>query len=179
MAFDLGAPERAPLPQPSIEAMPSFEEVDQVEDVSADESSFAADERALAEAQASPQSTEPEIVPFLETAVQNNDPFLIDVQKILEMDLTSVIKTKPIANEDVSLGKAMSDEAKARFVHEGQLLAQKIANKRDRLQAEEVVKWVKQWLVIIPQVNKWFLFQEAKIKTDLIIGLTKSTSALS
>ena len=37
--------------------------------------------------------------------------------------------------------------------------------------AKQILHWIKDWLKLIPGVNRFFLEQEAKIKTDKIIGM--------
>jgi hypothetical protein len=40
-----------------------------------------------------------------------------------------------------------------------------------KFKVKAIVDLIKKWLAIIPGVNKFFLEQEAKIKTDQIIAL--------
>ena len=40
-----------------------------------------------------------------------------------------------------------------------------------KIKGRKIVGWIKEWLKIIPGVNKFFLEQEAKIKTDKILVL--------
>ena len=40
-----------------------------------------------------------------------------------------------------------------------------------KLKVKKVVNLIKKWLTMIPGVNKFFLEQEAKIKTDEIVKL--------
>ena len=40
-----------------------------------------------------------------------------------------------------------------------------------RAHARDILKWIREWLRMIPGVNKYFLEQESKIKTDKIVAL--------
>jgi len=42
-----------------------------------------------------------------------------------------------------------------------------------KIKAKKVVQWIKDWLKMIPGVNKFFLEQEAKIKTDKVLALVE------
>ncbi|MBU0530874.1 MAG: hypothetical protein ABIG32_02435 [Candidatus Uhrbacteria bacterium] len=42
-----------------------------------------------------------------------------------------------------------------------------------KVKAKKVVQWIKDWLKMIPGVNKFFLEQEAKIKTDKVLILAE------
>ena len=90
------------------------------------------------------------------------DPLLADIEKILEMDLGTLVAKD--ASEPL-----FSPEAEASFVAEGKRVAQAIATMGHRLKYTEVLSLVQNWLKLIPKVNKWFLYQDAKIKTDVIL----------
>ncbi|MFH1142503.1 MAG: hypothetical protein V1695_02210, partial [Candidatus Uhrbacteria bacterium] len=42
-----------------------------------------------------------------------------------------------------------------------------------KVKGRKIVGWIKDWLKMIPGVNKFFLEQEAKIKTDQILLLAE------
>lgn len=90
------------------------------------------------------------------------DPLLIDIEKILEMDLASLVAKE--ATE-----RLFSPEGEAAFIAEGKRVAQLLATTGHRLKQTEVLSLVQHWLKRIPRVNKWFLYQDAKIKTDIIL----------
>ena len=95
------------------------------------------------------------------TASQNivqKDPILQDVEDILANDLT-----------DMFLG--LSDQKKAEFKIKGEDVAMNIQKmmQSGRIQARKILTWIREWLRIIPGVNKFFLEQEAKIKQDQVM----------
>ncbi len=96
------------------------------------------------------------------------DPLLTDVRNILTMDLTSILKSE---DTDASRKARFSDEGRADFVAEGERIAELFFAKRAALKHDEVLVLIRKWLQRIPQANAWFLFQEAKIKTDMVLGL--------
>ncbi len=93
---------------------------------------------------------------------QFQDAMSVKIEKILEIGLADeYAKLSPIAKQE--------------FKIKGEEITTKI---RDLLQATNVkVKTIFyliiEWLKVLPGVNNFFLEQEAKIKTDLIIDLHK------
>ena len=70
----------------------------------------------------------------------------------------------------------MSQAERMRFKSEGEKTALKINSllSKARVSADKIVKLIKNWLKLIPSVNRFFLEQEAKIKTDQISKIKKS-----
>lgn len=68
---------------------------------------------------------------------------------------------------------ALSPDARQRFKQEGERVATRIREMMDRskVKVKEVLTLILGWLRIIPKPNKWFLEQEAKIKTDRVMAL--------
>jgi hypothetical protein len=66
-------------------------------------------------------------------------------------------------------------DQQAAFKKVGEETAEKIKGMMDsgKLKAKKVVDLIKDWLKMIPGVNKFFLEQEAKIKTDKIMLLAE------
>jgi len=90
-----------------------------------------------------------------------SDPDLKKIEDVLAEDLS-----------DVYLGL---DAAHRRlFKEEGERASNQIKNLFDRAQAtaKKVLDIIKRWLMMIPHVNKFFLEQEAKIKTDKIMKIS-------
>lgn len=84
------------------------------------------------------------------------------IEKILEQDLGDVyVKLDPATKE--------------KFRVQGDILVSRIWNMMQtlKLKTRQVLKWIREWLRIIPGVNKYFLEQEAKIKTDKIAALAE------
>jgi hypothetical protein len=44
---------------------------------------------------------------------------------------------------------------------------------KTKIKVKKIIKLIRNWLKVIPGINKFFLEQEAKIKTDKILGLTQ------
>lgn len=82
------------------------------------------------------------------------------IEKILEKDLDE-------------LYLAMSPEKKEEFKVVGEETAREINNllKKTKVKVKKIIDLIRKWLLIIPGVNKFFVEQEAKIKTDEIIGI--------
>lgn len=82
------------------------------------------------------------------------------VESILERDLKEIYLSLP-------------DNKKQEFRAKGEETTQKIVDllERGKAKAREVMKLIMNWLKIIPGVNRFFLEQEAKIKTDEILEL--------
>lgn len=70
----------------------------------------------------------------------------------------------------------MNPSERARFKIEGEKTALKInvILSKARVSADKIVNLIKDWLKLIPGVNRFFLEQEAKIKTDKILNIKKS-----
>lgn len=90
------------------------------------------------------------------------DPTTVAVEKILEEDLGDLyIKLDPQTKEKVK--------------QEGDVVVGKIRTMVDsfRVKARVVLHLIRDWLRTIPGINKYFLEQEAKIKTDKILDLAE------
>lgn len=67
----------------------------------------------------------------------------------------------------------LSEKDKIRFKQEGERVVREVSGmiRSLKVQADRVLKLIRKWLSIIPGVNKWFMAQEAKIKTDRLVAL--------
>jgi hypothetical protein len=83
-----------------------------------------------------------------------------EIEKILAEDLQDIY---------AKLDPAM----RLKFKKNGEDTAMRINNLFDKakFKAKEIIALIKQWLFIIPGINRFFLEQEVKIKTDKIIKL--------
>ncbi len=90
------------------------------------------------------------------------DANLVRIERALEADLGDVY---------VSLPK----NVRLRFKRKGEETAAKINHliDRARISAKVILKLIRDWLKLIPGVNRFFLEQEAKIKTDRILLIAK------
>lgn len=144
-----------------------------------DESPLAADERAFEQLEANEQKDA-----FLEQAeaaptssVQTasaTDPQAVTAQAIAKDEVT--VQLEKILED--GLGEyvaAMPEEARVRFLYKGQETANAITAmvRSLHIQAKKVVELIRSWLLTIPGVNKFFLEQEAKIKTDKVLELER------
>ncbi len=115
------------------------------------------DAAATAKADAAPSAA---AVPA--PVAQRKDPYLMKVERILEDNLLEVYLSMPPAS-------------RARFKAAGEATAMKIwaLVERSKIKAKSVLKLIWDWLKLIPGVSRYFLEQEAKIKTDKIIQLAE------
>ena len=90
------------------------------------------------------------------------DPTVRSIELILSEDMTEQFK-------------AMSPADQAKFKAKGEETVSKLAAlmRKTAIKAKEVLKLIVIWLRLIPHVNKYFLEQESKIKTDKILDLYK------
>ncbi|MFA6603319.1 MAG: hypothetical protein WCT10_00585 [Patescibacteria group bacterium] len=94
--------------------------------------------------------------------VAAKDTYHIRVERVLEENLVEVYLAMPPA-------------ARARFKAEGEATALRLRSliEQTKIRAKDVLKLILQWLKMIPGVNRYFLEQEAKIKTDKILLLAQ------
>ena len=151
---------------PPLESVVSSESPEQEE---LDEHALA-EQKAVEEAKtAEREKNAPQESAFLEENVATDapvDPLLKDIEKILAIDLDGVFKD-------------LAEEVKTRFLQEGQDLAHRVVREKISLSSSHVVEWVEKWLHQIPNVNKIFLKQDAKIKTDMILRCIKDAAPSS
>lgn len=82
----------------------------------------------------------------------------MEIEEIMEEDLTELFLK-------------MTPEQQAKFKQKGEITAGKIRElvASAKVQTKKILNLVIEWLKLIPGVNKFFLEQEAKIKTDKIL----------
>lgn len=90
------------------------------------------------------------------------DPHLVEIEQILEEDLKNTFLD-------------LSPEKQRKFKAEGERVAGIIWQMIEtaKLQVNKVIKLIRRWLKIIPGINRFFLEQETKIKTDKIVELAR------
>lgn len=103
----------------------------------------------------------PAVLPVVEPS-SLVDPTVRSIELILSEDMTEQFM-------------AMSPADQAKFKAKGEETVSKLAAlmQKTALKAKEVLKLIVGWLRFIPHVNKYFLEQESKIKTDKILDLYK------
>lgn len=93
---------------------------------------------------------------------QIQDPTVVKIEKILESGLgDQYVKLSPIAKQE--------------FKIKGEETAIKIKEllQDTHIKVKKILLLIIEWLKILPGVNKFFLEQEAKIKTDNLVELHK------
>ncbi len=90
------------------------------------------------------------------------DEVMVEVEKILEEGLGDYVATLP-------------EEAKERFLAKGRDVASELSGmvRVFKVEVRRTLQLIRDWLLTIPGVNKFFLEQEVKIKTDRILGLSQ------
>lgn len=88
------------------------------------------------------------------------DPVTAQIEEVLSEDLTDAFLK-------------MTPETQAAFKQKGEETAGKIREmvEQAKVNARKIFDLIRDWLKLIPGVNKFFLEQEAKIKTDKILRL--------
>jgi hypothetical protein len=152
-AFEKKAPGSETLP-----AVPSVEKQAETEHAPAPERAPAA-ETSAAESTAPVAPTTP-AAPAAPAAPI--DPVMESIERIMSEDLMDFYRTMP-------------PERQQEFKRKGEEVAGKIRSLMTRaaVKAKEVLTLIVGWLKLIPGVNKFFLEQESKIKTDKILELHK------
>ncbi len=69
----------------------------------------------------------------------------------------------------------MTPQEQMQFKRVGEQAASKIAQllQEAKVRVKEILNLIKDWLRLIPSVNRFFLEQEAKIKTDRLLRLRR------
>lgn len=118
----------------------------------------AAERQAEAQSASTPVATH--TAPTTRAHVLAKDPIVAEVERVLEEGLGETYVSLPPA-------------VRRKFKLKGERVSSEIAGMvRDlKAKAGRVLKLLTGWLRIIPGVNKFFLFQEAKIKTDKILRM--------
>lgn len=107
----------------------------------------------------------PTQAPATPLATVPKDELLEDIEDILQDDLSDIFETLPPTDQ-------------AEFKKEGEETAIEIHDDiaARHFTARQTFKRIKRWLQSIPGINRFFLDQEAKIKTDDIVDLTERTT---
>ena len=108
------------------------------------------------------------VLPTARPAPRVADAFQKEVESVLTENIAEIYKQLP-------------QDRKAVFKQKGEEVAMQITAmiKGGILQIKKILKLIRDWLLIIPGVNKYFLEQEAKIKTDKIQQLYEREHAVA
>ncbi len=109
-----------------------------------------------------PGAPAPAATAVVSPGVANRDSVLIQVERELEDGLWDVYREMP-------------DGLRVKFKTEGERVAQVVREgfATGKITARNIITMITDWLKMIPGVNKWFLRQQAKIKTDALIRMHK------
>lgn len=139
----------------------SFEAKEAVVEVSENKESQPESEKAAPEqSTAAEQVRKPNLPKRHFGVVPVRDPVAQKIEKILEENVGDAYsRLSPIAKQE--------------FKMKGEVTARKIAEllKGTHIQVKKIFHLILEWLKMLPGVNRFFLEQEAKIKTDRIIAL--------
>ncbi|MBT4856757.1 hypothetical protein HON52_01050 [Candidatus Uhrbacteria bacterium] len=96
------------------------------------------------------------------------DPILTDIESILQDDLTDLFLSLP-------------DDKKWEFKQKGEETASKIREMvaGGKFKIKKIFQLIRDWLKIVPGVNKYFLEQEAKIKADKLLKYAQEQAKAS
>jgi hypothetical protein len=93
----------------------------------------------------------------------SKDPVFKKVEEIMEEDLKDTYWSMP-------------PDLRAKFKQKGETVAESVRQMiiGAKIKASKVLKLIVAWLKMIPHVNRFFLEQEAKLKTDRIMNFAES-----
>lgn len=99
-------------------------------------------------------------VPPRPVSVLPKEPALVKIESVLEENLGEVYASLPA-------------DVKTKFRAKGEETAVKIRQlmEKTKVKARKILKLIKEWLRFIPGVNKFFLEQEAAIKTQKLMAM--------
>ncbi len=98
---------------------------------------------------------------------QNSSQIILTkVENILASDMENVFLSLDIASQ-------------AKFKAKGEQVAIEITNllQKTKVNINKVISLIVDWLRLIPNVNKYYLEQEAKLKADAILHLSKNNGS--
>ncbi|PIS04582.1 MAG: hypothetical protein COT81_05800 [Candidatus Buchananbacteria bacterium CG10_big_fil_rev_8_21_14_0_10_42_9] len=94
--------------------------------------------------------------------------------------ITGAIRTEDVTaienilEEDIApLYQSLPADLKPKFKQKGEATAIAIADllNQTKVRVKKIISLIKEWLKLVPGINRYFLEQEAKIKADKIMGL--------
>lgn len=151
-------PEQEPAPEQTPESSPERLEVDQESESSPERTEGAASDVESGDVRE--VSTEAGVSSVSEAP--KKDALRMQVERALEDKLWEIYLSLP-------------KESRQRFKEGGEICATELRRlaERPKVRPRNVLALIKRWLKLIPVVNKWFLWQEAKVKTDKFMRLHK------
>ncbi|MBN1585536.1 hypothetical protein JW899_04185 [Candidatus Uhrbacteria bacterium] len=112
--------------------------------------------------ESAPVSALPVSLRSVTPSVPAKDAYQQRLERVLEDGLTDIYLSMPKPQRQA-------------FRVEGERVASRLRQAIDstRIRASEILETITAWLRMIPGINRWFLEQEAKIKTDRVIQLAE------
>jgi len=151
------SPEQAPVqgPEPQVEQPVSPEKKETEAQVVSPEKI----KKVAEPSKKTPAQPQPQVAPDL---VKEKSKTFKDIEDILSEGLDQAYQELP-------------DDLKKEFREKGEETASKIEEivSQAKIVVHKIVDLIKIWLSIIPGMNKFFLEQETKIKTERILGLAE------
>jgi hypothetical protein len=152
-------PKEAPAPPELLEAEKKAQEAMEEIEQEIEEATRAGGEEKTEQVKDVPVASEPATMPVAAVVpAPGKDPLTQRVESILEEDLTDMYLSLSPADQQAFKQKGEETLSKIRM-----LLNQTKVN------AKKIFQLIREWLKMIPGVNRFFLEQEAKIKTDKIL----------
>lgn len=142
------APETTPRPERRVEAEPQPERTPERGPA---EPQSREDERAQRQSAPAPAAAQP--------APKPKDPALVEIESVLSEHLDEIFMQ-------------MTPQQQMAFQQKGEETAQEINTllHEAKVKVRRVLDVIRSWLQMIPGVNKFFIEQEAKIKTDRLLN---------
>ena len=111
---------------------------------------------------ASAPITTPKISPRRPVTVLKKDRLEKEIEEVLEEDLKDLYAAMPPDKQKLFRAKGEETTSAVRTLVQAA-----------HINAKKIFQLIRTWLVIIPGVNRFFLEQEAKIKTDKVLLVTE------
>ena len=104
------------------------------------------------------------------------EPFPVDTKSVkkISKDEKRVKQIEEILSDDLDeIYMSMDEELQQNFKKKGEETARKINQllKKTKIKIKQIINLIKDWLKMIPGVNKFFVEQESKIKCDELLKL--------
>lgn len=101
--------------------------------------------------------------PIMPPATPTRDEELVMIESILSEDI-------------YSLYNELSEAKKGEFRRRGEEVAMEIKKmlRQAKIKIHDLYELIRNWLLMLPKINRFFLEQEAKLKTDKVLQLKRS-----
>lgn len=126
-----------------------------------------------------PDEQTPDQTKAIETAIATSVPAAVAQPVVVPKDEITIEVEKLLEEGLGEFYATLTPAAKVIFKQKGEIAAVEISTmvRSLNLQVKRALKLIRDWLLTIPGVNRFFLEQEAKIKVDLIQELIEARKA--